>query len=354
MADRLRDIISRISTDTGLDLLPIYDGASSHTKKEIPKDPIEEKREQLPNRISKKAFDKALRNKKPKNQTKEAKRNRARDLRRIDKLRKQFKDRYGEQEIPKIIPSYLYIQTKDIVSDTTGGAAIAYLKACEHKIAVTLIKRAAFAADENGVNKYSFAGLGRGANRARCICALGLLLLGLSSKTGRRKDRWSRIVKGISIGQLGDAVKHPSPEVKKSHNNTISGAHRWNLKDSIDGAVGYLDALRNVGFCYAIQAHWLEGEKPDHRAWKDIQQCEIVPQRTKSGYRVSFNRYWIVTDRFSDAVNAATSAELWIAYLAGSLPDFPEHSAENESRVIAIESHPPQTKSQSPHPPPPS
>lgn len=350
MADRLRDIISRISSNTGQDLLPIYDGAKTVPKKDEPKDPSPEQiREHLDNKIPKKVFDKALKSKKPKQRTKEARRNRARDLRRIDKLRRQFKNRYGPQDIPSYIPSHLYIQTKDIVQDTTGGAAEIYLKHCGHKIAVTLIQRAALAPDENGVNKYSFAGDNREARRARCICALGLLLVGLSKRTARRKDRWSRIVKGISIGMLCSALAHPSSDSKKPHHNTISGAHRWDQKDAIDGAVGYLDALRNVGFCYSLQAHWKEGVKPDHRAWKDIQQKEIVQQRTKSGWRVSFLRFWIVTDRFKDPINSATSAELWVAHLAGSLPDFPENSAEKNSRGTAPIKHlPPYT------PPPPS
>lgn len=336
MADRLKDIIARISTHTGQDLLSAYEeGKKEIDGKKKPSKPeekteeeikeIDEVREKLPNRISKKAYDRALKNLKPKNRAKEAKRNRANDIRRLHKLSTNLEKTHGKGVCPELIPSHLYKQTWQCIVDSTGAAIKLYLKVCPHSVAKTYIKRIALCPDEQGINKYSFAGHSRGSVRARCVAAFGLLLLGLSRPTRRYKGRWNRLVKGIPLVAFRKALTHPAIREQIPSINTFIGKHRSDPDNILtDGGVGYLRALKNGEFCYTMQAHWLMGEKPEHKAWQDITPNEIVPGRTESGWRVSLPRYWILTDKFMNAKDAQQRAELWIAWLAGQLPEEPE------------------------------
>lgn len=331
MPDRLRDIIARIGEGTGQNLLDAYDQGRKKPEKK-PKTPeledeavkkeIDETREQLPNRSTKKAFDRALKNLRPKNQTKEAKRNRANDIRRLHKLQKRLEKTHGPGTVPELISSHLYKQTWQCVADSTGAAVIMYLDACPHPIAKTRIRRTALCPDDQGNYKYSFAGNSRGSVRARAVAALGLLLLGLSRTRNGRKGRWKRLVKGIPLRSLREALTHPAIRDEIPHVNTLIGKHRSDPKNILtDGGVGYLRALKNSDFCYSMQAHWRDGDRPSGRAWKDITQNEIVPGRTESGWKVSLPRYWIISEQYTSPSDAKIRAEMWIDHIAGTLPD---------------------------------
>lgn len=332
MGDRLRDIISRLSTSTDLDLVEIYDQSKSVKDEtdpnELHRKQVQEKRATLENRKIKRTFDKQLKKKPKKNdRTREIKRNRANDARRLKKLQKQLDAQYPQETIPALIPTHLYKEIKHIVADTTGGAAKLYLAMCPHKIAVTNIRRDALAIGPDGVAKYSFSGVDQGAQRARYIVALGLLLIGLSKRTGRRGDRWNRIVKGIPQSVLIDAISHPAKDSKPVSYSAFNGTHDKTQRESaLDGSVGYLRALKNGGLLYTRQAHWLVGGKPQSRGWNDLQTNEVAPGLIDGKYKVSFCRYWLLTDEYISVKDAAVRAQLMADYLGGNLPDVPQRS----------------------------
>lgn len=334
MGDKLRDIISRLSTVTNMDLVDIYDQSKSAKSS----DPIEEHRkevlehrEKLPNRVAKRAYDKALKVR-PKLDNKEKKRNRSNDSRRLSKLQKILDEQYPPGAVPVVIGSALYKQTKHIVADSTGDAARLYSRMCKHKIAVTGIKRIALATDKDGNNKYSFSGNDRGAVRARAILALGLLLVGLSKRTGRRGDRWNRLVRGLSQKILIEAISHPAKDAKLISYSAFNGTHDKDApSDCVDGSVGYLRALKNGKFCYTRQAHWKVGGEPLSRGWGDIQPNEVAPVLIDGIWKVSFCRYWIVTDMFNAPKDAAARAQLWVDYLGAHLPE-PHEQPDRASR----------------------
>lgn len=329
--DRLKDIIARIGEHTGQNLLDHFETGRKKPQKNPEKKPeneeetveeeISEIREKLPNRTTKKAFDRALKNLRPKNRQKEAKRNRANDIRRLHKLQKRLEKTHGPGTVPELIPSHLYKQTWQCVADSTGAAVIMYLEACPHSIAKTRIRRVALCPDDQGVYKYSFAGNSRGAIRARATAALGLLLVGLSRYKGGRKGQWKRLVKGIPLKSLREALTHPAIRDEIPHINTIIGKHRADPDNLLtDGGVGYLRALKNGEFCYTMQARWREGEKPNQRAWRDIKQNEIVPGKTDSGWKVSLLRFWIISDEYTSPKDAEVRAKMWLDHIAGTLP----------------------------------
>lgn len=335
MGDRLRDVISRLSAQTDLDLVDIYDQAKSvkdpddlDLNEEHRKD-AKKQRDLLPNRPTKRAFDRELK-KKPKNKrTQEARRNRSADIRRLKKLRKQLDEQYPEGTIPALVPTHLYKTVKQIVADTTGAAAELYLSTCPHKIAATNIRRNSLAVGDDGKAKYSFSGINQGAIRARYLCALGLLLVGLSKKTGRKGDRWNRIVKGIPQSVLIQAISHPSKDAKPVSKSAFNGTHdKTQRTTAIDGSVGYLRALKNGELLYTRQAHWLVGGKPQTRGWDDLKPYEVAPGIIDGKYKVSYARYWILTDEYTSPKDAARRAELFRDWLGGNLLEAPQRSVQ--------------------------
>jgi hypothetical protein len=348
MGDRLRDTISRLSALTDLSLVEMYD--QSRSVKDPDYDPNEEHRkevkkhrDQLPNRPTKRAFDKELK-KKPKNKrTQEARRNRSADSRRLKKLQRQLDKQYPQDTTPALIPTHLYKSVKHVVADTTGGAADLYLDTCPHKIAVTNIRKIALAIDETGKAKYSFSGINQGAVRARYIAALGLLLVGLSRRTGRKGDRWNRIVKGIPQSVLIQAISHPAKDANPVSYSAFNGTHDKTVrKTALDGSVGYLRALKNGELLYTRQAHWLDGGRPQSRGWEDLKPYEVAPGVIDGKWKVSYCRYWILTDEYTSPKDAARRAELFRDWLGGNLPVDPQRSvqarpgrAESFSTVIS-------------------
>lgn len=318
----LRESIARLQSTTGIaNLSEFFDKSRAGRSLENPdKTAIDDTRKALDNRQKKRAFDKALKDSKPQDRAKESKRNANRDLRRMRKLQRQLEKTHGVGVVPECFPSHLWIQTKLVVSDATNQAGTYYANKSQNKIGIGLLHRAALSPDSDGKNRYTYTGNSRGSVRARSILALGLMMLSLSRPT-RRRDRYKRIVKGIPQTLILEALNHPA-NTKDIHINTLTGKHRESIDNKpTSGDVGWLDALKNIGFLCHWQARWKDTEKPDLKGWHDITANEISPNVKPGGWLVSLNRYWIVTDQYTDPKNAAIRAELMVANMAGNLPE---------------------------------
>lgn len=314
-SDDLRAVIGRLASLTDLDLLSEFD--SGH-KADARDREIERTRAALPNRVLRGRFDRYLQA----DQTRINDRGREharRNRKRAADLQRKFDRLHQLGTAPKLIPVHLFKMAQHLIADSTGTAAAAYARSCPHKIGVSLARRAALAADATGP-RYSFAGTDRGACRARRVLAAGLLLLGLSARTGRRRDRWGRIVKGIPQTAILACLADPSTRARPSRTG-LAGIHRAGNPLATGGNVGYLKALRNGGLLYSRQARWREGGTPTTRGWSDLTPNEIADRPTDSGWRVSYNRYWLVTDQFASVRDADEKARLWLAWLDGQLPE---------------------------------
>ncbi len=239
-----------------------------------------------------------------------------RQLKKLDKL---LEERDIKNPQPMLIPAHLWKQTRHIILDWTGWACRFYSRTCWHKVGVGITNRAALCYDEAGEATYSYVGQSRESIRARSILAAGLLWLGLSRPTGRKKQGWSRIVKGIPQDAFLAALSNPSG--KTPHRNTLDGTHRACDKEFTGGSVGYLTALKRAGLLYARQCKWRPGDDPKtHKGWEDIQPEEMAGNLQPSGWFTSTVRYWVVADQYSDPVDAEKKARLWLAWLAGCIP----------------------------------
>jgi hypothetical protein len=314
MDSSFKDVLTRASKIAGTDLFELFSRQQSE---------IDEVRNDLPRKARKK-FDEELKSQKVSPTDKrriQAIINNKKNKTKIKKLERAL-ERYGiKNPVPREISFHLERQSKIIISDHTGWAARFYSRICPHKIGVGLVHRAALSYDQDGKPRYSYAGNSRGANRARSILAYGLLLIGLSSPTGRKGQGWSRIVKKIPMDAFLAIFTDPSSG-ETPHRNTIGGGiHRESSDEETSGKVGYLSALRNVGLVYTRQAKWRPGENPaDLKGWADIEPEEMAGGLHPSGWYTSLLRYWIVTDRFTEPRDAAKQAKLWIAWLSGNIP----------------------------------
>lgn len=313
--DSLKDILARASKVAGVDLCKVLDDRKTET---------EQVRESLPKK-ARKIFDCELyKQKESPNDRKrrEAIVNNKKNKSRLQKLEKSLERHGVENPNPSEIPFHLIKQTKNVIADSSGWAARFYSRICWHKVGVGLAHRAALSYDENGDARYSYVGQSRESIRARCVLALGLLLLALSRPTGRKKQGWSRIIKKIPLDAFIAVLADPyTGELK--HRNTVGGNyHRGESTDeTTSGKVGYLRALHNAGLVYTRQAKWRPGENPaDQKGWEDIEPEEMAGALHPSGWFTSTLRYWIVADRFTDPVDAAKRAELMIAWLSGNIP----------------------------------
>lgn len=323
--DKFKEILDRASLIAGTDL-----NASYHAKRDP--ESIEEIRASLPNSRSRKQFDKEIKTaeKRATNETasQRAYKHRKSNKRALAKLEKQLKAAGIANPDPKLIPSHLWKQTQHILADASGWAAKYYSRLCWHRIAVSLIHRAALCYVEDNQPKYSYIGTSREAQRARYVLAVGLLLVGLSTATGRRNQGWMRLVRGIPQAAILAALRDPFTGAQL-HRNALDGCHRvvpkivnqhtGKSKPAVcDGRVGYLTALASVGLFYTRQLIWREGEDPtEKRGWDDLKPEEHTGE-AHNGLFTSLNRYWIVADQFTDPADEAKRAELYVAWLAGS------------------------------------
>ena len=340
--DSLRDILARASKVAGTDLCAVLDERKSET---------EEIRSELPKK-ARRVFDREMRKQndrkqpEPKNERerKRAAQNNKANQRQLRKLDKVLKERDIENPYPALIPAHLWKQTRHIILDWTGWACRFYSRICWHKIGVGLAHRAALCYDANGDPTYSYIGQSRGAIRARCILAGALLWLGLSRPTGRKRQGWSKIVKGIPQEAFLAALAYPSG--KAPHRNALDGTHRKCAEDYTGGSVGYLTALKRVGLLYTRQCKWRPGDDPsDQKGWEDIQPEEMAGYLHSSGWFTSTVRYWIVADQYRDPVDAEKKARLWLAWLAGCLP---WQRDENGTFVPCADSSAPVSKPEKP------
>ena len=167
-------------------------------------------------------------------------------------------------------------------------------------------------AGEDGERAYSYFGDSRGAVRARCIFAVGWLLLHLAVGT-RRRGPYNLIVAGIPQKAIIDMLSGGRRE-DRIHRTTLSGTHRSTRQP---GEIGYLDALKESGFCYTRQAKW-RGEDPDIKGWHDIRDNERAG--SNGDWNFSTARYWVITSRYNDSSDPDVRRNLWGDHMAGSQP----------------------------------
>ena len=325
-ARSLKEVLARASVIAGIDLTTTLPKSI-----EAEQAAIDEQRAKLANARTRKQYDKEL-DKQAKRATKEKSGQRAFRLRKsnkqaLAKLNKRLIADGVENPHPNIIPAHLWKMCQHILADASGWASQYYARLCWHKIGVSLTHRAALCYDSDNQPRYTYFGNSREALRARYVLALGLLLLGLAKPTGRKKHGWTRLVSGIPQAAFLAALRDPFTGVRP-HRNTLDGTHRGDKPDSTAGDVGYLTALYRIGLCYARQAKWKAGDDPaDQKGWADIRPEEKLGKEQASGWFTSLNRYWIVSDRYSDPVDAAKQAELYVAWLAGTAyPEFVDAS----------------------------
>jgi hypothetical protein len=235
------------------------------------------------------------------------------NLRLLSKLKSRVKEIIGYDAKPKFISADLWYDCAVILWDKSAKAIKEFSVQCQNKIAISRLNRAALGiCDENGKRAYSYVGDSRGALRARRIFALGWLLMNLSVGT-RRKGPFNRLVAGIPQSALRAVLRDPSTG-EQVHRTTISGEHRSTRQA---GEIGYLDALKESGFCYTRQAKW-QGDAPNIKGWEDIRDVERAGQNGE--WQFSMARYWIITSRFSDSADETIRSRLWIDYIAGCQP----------------------------------
>jgi len=317
MSDKLRKILQRMSAQDGLDeYISEYDKA-----KEANRNEIREIRDALPNRQAKRRYDKEIRREateKKNYSDKMSIKQRKKSFRLLRKLDAQLKESGAPDCDIRVIPAHVWKMCQHVIADSSGWAARHFAKNCPDKIGMTLIHRAALSHTKDGdKQQYSYTGDSPGSVRARKILAHGLLFEMLARRTGRKGQGWNRIVKGIPQAAIQAVLRDPYSG-QRPHINSINGTHRKCQSDDTSGSVGYLTALKRVGFCYSRQARWRQGDDPrDLRGWKDIQPNEMVSRHHNSGWYTSSARYWIVSDSFMDAKDGAKRAQLWVAWLAG-------------------------------------
>jgi hypothetical protein len=317
MSDKLREILLRLSENSGLDeYISEYDKSVEENRREVA-----ETRASLPNRQAKRRFDKEMRREatKKKSYSEETSlRQRKKSFRLLKKLDARLKESGAPDCDIRVIPPHIWKTCQHVIADSSGWAAKHFSKKCPDKIGITIIHRAALSFDKNGEQeKYSYQGDSPGSIRARKILAHGLLFEMLARRTGRRGQGWNRIVKGIPQAAIQAVLRDPYSG-HRPHINSINGTHRKCSSDETNGSVGYLTALKRVGFCYSRQARWKHGADPRKlKGWNDIQPNEMAGKPHNSGWVTSCARYWIVSDSFLDAKEGSKRAKLWVAWLAG-------------------------------------
>lgn len=328
MSDHIRDILNRAGSLAGTDLVSIFE------KRKKIEDEVERTRERLPDKRTKKRFDRELdkQNKhvdRRKQKQANAYRNRKSNKTALRKLERKLKSEGIENPQPRMIPAHLWKQCQHILADASGWAARYYSKLCYHRIGVSMCHRAALCYDAKGKPKYSYIGNSIGSQRARYVLASGLLILCLSRLTGRRRQGWTRLVSGIPQKAFLAALRDPYNGNRPSLSAFNGTHHKLDDKEVTDGNVGYLTALKRVGMVYTRQIKTSDKNlASSFKGWSDVRPEEMLGKRTETGLFCSLARYWVVADRFLDPVDAEKRAKLWVAYLSAQLPEPVDFSTE--------------------------
>jgi hypothetical protein len=340
--DTWKDLIGRVSTLAGVDLSEDFDAG----KREHPK-PRDDQAELAKERQAAARAGPTLAERRKtlkKNSPELAKRRRQKDTRYLEKLKRKLKAQGWEDIRPAVIPAHDWIRSAQVVSDATGTAARYYLDSQPNRVAMGLLL------DLIG-GREALTGISASATRARKILALLLLILSNARPTRRNWDRYKSLCKGIPQSAMLKALQDPYSR-RPPHLNTLIGTHRARPqaapgqpkpRDTRTSAeVGYLRALANARIIYARQARWQGTAKPKTRGWENIQENEIRPKPTESGWRVSTNRYWIVTDRFSDPHRDEEKAALFSASEAARRPQEarPPKSTEDQAELAQADARP--------------
>lgn len=176
----------------------------------------------------------------------------------------------GDVARPRLVPRSEWVMCQAILADRSGRAVRSYFRAEPNKVGIGAIRQAALVpAGEHGT-RYTWAD-----ERARAIAALGLVMLRMSVPT-RRKGIWTSVLRGLPVGVFCKLLRDPFTRRPKAR-TTITGRHRRGGCVG-NGQVGYMRALREVGFCYGQQLH------PKH-----CDPCELVGT---SGWATA--RRWVV------------------------------------------------------------
>jgi hypothetical protein len=149
-----------------------------------------------------------------------------------------------DAEPPPCIPRDVWLMCWQIVGDPTGRGARMWLRWLRRRYGgwvLSRLREAAMMPDAEGRARYTWAD-----ERARRICALGLLLLRMSHETTRRQAWGSvstirgRLVKGLSAEALCSALAAPwDLEQRPSAKNIGATVGDW---------TGYIAALDVAGF----------------------------------------------------------------------------------------------------------
>lgn len=310
--DSLSNILEHLSQVVGVDgLKDRYEKSLLDASKT--REVTEVIRESLPKRQPSPHTEQKTRPQSKSNREKSQKKVKGANLRILARLKKRVKELVGYDYKPKFISADLWYDCYTIVWDTSGKAIREFSRQCSNKIALSRINRASLGIiTENGERKYSYFGDSRGAIRARSIFAVGWLLLNLAVGT-RRKGPYNLLVAGIQQSVIIDMLSGGRKE-ERIHRTTLSGTHR---ATRLAGEIGYLDALKDSGFCYTRQAKW-QGDDPNIKGWEDIRPTERAG--SNDGWNFSTARYWIITSRFNDSADSEVRRQLWADHMAGSQP----------------------------------
>lgn len=196
------------------------------------------------------------------------------------------KDTRGKQW--RDCPQQVWVQSKDIVSCTSGKAWRYHAARCRNKTYLGALRRAAFLPydDGTGACRRSFAD-----EAARRILALGLALYSFATQTSRRGP-WGMIVRGIPVALLQNLLAYPDGS-RVPHRNTLTGHHRGVHSRLEAGELGLLRALEACGAIARTQ-QWYPNAAP----W----------EVGREGYQL--NRYWLVSDPPSKGEKRAELIEL--------------------------------------------
>lgn len=312
----LEDILKTASKFAGIDLTRFLNNQSSNEEQISSTYRLEEP-------VRSQQFSKRVKKEQKKIDRKEVAKRRAiankkSNIRKLEKLEKQLKKSGIDNPDPINIPAHIWKQSQFIIADSSGWAARFYSRLCWHKVGVGLIHKAALPKSIENEN-VTYAGVSPRALRSRSILSLGLGLIGCSKQTGRKNQGWNRLVSGIPQTAFIAMLADPHTG-KRIHRNTLTGIHRKN-KNYSNGDIGYLQALKKVGFCYCRQAHWKFGQDPrEIKGFSDLKPSEMAGELHPSGWFTSTVRYWIASDQYTDSKDAERSATLWLAWLAGHIP----------------------------------
>lgn len=148
----------------------------------------------------------------------------------------------------RLIPRHVWRTCWKIVGDRSGAAARAAWRGVAPLLRVRMLRASL------GLYATEFARYRWSDMRARRICALAWALIELS-KRGTRRGRWAGgLVTGITRGALCQLLRDPHDDRESAvpSLSALAGTHRVGAT-AMTGEVGYMVALKEVGFCYSQQ-----------------------------------------------------------------------------------------------------